>query len=1054
VAEPPAIDFSTASGETLVRALLDEGTLARAHYELRRRADPDCPETSSDFVRQNRDPEVVVCPQGADRPPVYLVLYESGYEYVDFDRYVIGNPIELFPDLRTSRLGRLAKRNDLSIDAFTAKGTVVRPFEGNNVLERGIIADLNGDGLVERASFEEYGLDRGEVADVLEVSKVLEQTVPVFAVVFNWGDEADWDYAFTDRDHDGLVEIELGPRTERGIQGQVVFRWDRAKQAYLGPAGSGGAHFRVIDGDHVWDELKRLEAEGLTFPKAEKARSPSLSQPYRYRSLRGLTNEELLRYMDRGRSHSDAEYEDIAPIHAPDSFWNLPAKQAALEMANANRTDECRQEVPMVIDDRDGKTPSGVCALHFAWTDLSCEDHYVDHCFLRVSPDASYFAFGHSWDDGDAFCFDASLRKPAYDLRFCSLKFGDAEHLAHVIWWLNRVRTPPHVDRRSLGGCSADGEGAVRFVDAYGNVRSELVGTVSALPGAATSDGAYTPTVCLALVHHLLNVVLPLRLGADWSKFELKHTETVLQGNAVAQQYEPDEMERLKSQAARILALFSLDQTRISHPMVRRAAAAAGDFCFLELAPRLRDIQARFPAPAAAVPTEQTFEDRIETLEEEREDTEWASTAYEELSIAIHQVEQQFLVFRLGMCDRRASEDLRAAIAIALRKFSAAGDSDTLQRWATSTDRGRDWALDRLSATDRGAYVTALRWWVMNARNGDDRRGVFQALAEAAPEVATRLLAELPAPILGQVQTPLEKALALADDGPRVAALTEILCSSHCTSYQRRRAVDSLVPQGDPLKFSAEGINASLVSAVTGESNAFTCARMCLALVQRTGAEHFDLVARCYEGMAKPDVGMWYVADDHLLPALVHAAQIGGEAPQRKLAAMLHRRLKSSYGGIDHLVWAAWAADLRELRPDIERIATSAPSDTEGIAGGYVFASSAPEAPSVSGRYHMARKLAALWNEEDALTRAKLLLALGFHEAYYFVEAEGYPDRDVRMKTELTQLSTTLSSEQKRQIAAFLAWYEQMHITSEREPCYRERRQKLAKLARRTMGVP
>ena len=42
--------------------------------------------------------------------------------------------------------------------AFAADGKPLTPFGGDNVLDGGIIADINGDGLVERVSYTNHSL--------------------------------------------------------------------------------------------------------------------------------------------------------------------------------------------------------------------------------------------------------------------------------------------------------------------------------------------------------------------------------------------------------------------------------------------------------------------------------------------------------------------------------------------------------------------------------------------------------------------------------------------------------------------------------------------------------------------------------------------------------------------------------------------------------------------------------------------------------------------------------------------------------------------------------
>jgi len=135
---------------------------------------------------------------------------------------------------------------------------------------------------------------------------------------------------------------------------------------------------------------------------------------------------------------------------------------------------------------------------------------------------------------------------------------------------------------------------------------------------------------------------------------------------------------------------------------------------------------------------------------------------------------------------------------------------------------------------------------------------------------------------------------------------------------------------------------------------------------------------------------------------------------------------------------------------------------------------SANDPAEIPDRYHLARKIAAVWNEEEPVARAKLLLAWGFHDVQHVViprevsragdsmsAADDYwsarsrrAERSVRMKAELERLANTLSAEHKRDVVAFIDWYERTHIVTEDNGCLREWRERFAGLARRMLAKP
>ena len=226
--------------------------------------------------------EVIVCPQGKGEKPIYMVLTEFDLPNTStnhrFSGYPVEKPEELFgpppeyPEEPIPPHGKLDKRGNLVIYAFTAEGKGLSPFGGNNMLDAGIIADMNGDGVVERADMVNYGVGGVAHAMVLEVCTAAEQPRPLLRVLYNWGPKNDWDYQFADRDGDGRIEIEFGPVIAPDVvKPKVAFAWDKAKGGYIAAPGGENAHLRVLpwtDYDHepIWRQLEQFKKQKLTFP--------------------------------------------------------------------------------------------------------------------------------------------------------------------------------------------------------------------------------------------------------------------------------------------------------------------------------------------------------------------------------------------------------------------------------------------------------------------------------------------------------------------------------------------------------------------------------------------------------------------------------------------------------------------------------------------------------------------------------------------------------------------------------------------------------------------
>ena len=268
------------SGPELIRRLSDAKSRVAAFRELALRSGEGRSEKMNSA-------EVIVCPQGMDEKPIYIVLtrgdvadagggswftgWSSGYR-VEKPEELFGPPPE-YPERPIPPHGRLDRRGGLIIYAFTADGKQLTPFGGDNMLDAGIIADMNGDGRVERADMMNCFIWGVAHAMVVEVCTAAEHPRPLLRVLYNWGSKNDWDYQFADHDGDGRIEIEFGPVIAADVvKPKVVFAWDKAKDGYTAARGGHSPHLRVLPwtdyNDHkiLWRQLGQFKREKLTFP--------------------------------------------------------------------------------------------------------------------------------------------------------------------------------------------------------------------------------------------------------------------------------------------------------------------------------------------------------------------------------------------------------------------------------------------------------------------------------------------------------------------------------------------------------------------------------------------------------------------------------------------------------------------------------------------------------------------------------------------------------------------------------------------------------------------
>ena len=680
------LDLTGVTGQVLIQKLLDTNSCSSAFYELWRRNARDKDVDYEAFLEKHYDPEVVLCPQGNEKPPIYVVLYGflSKETFSAQEDYEIPNQSELFPP--SGGHGRERNWKMPAIEVFTSEGERITPFGGNNCLEEsGIMADINGDGFVERADHTTYGVDGVRNVDVLHISVVTPEPQPLLSVLYNWGED-EWAYQFADPNKDGVLHVELGPKVPEGIKPKLVYTWDKDKKAYSGPAGKAGDHFRRLDFAQT-DVFKGLKKANLVFPKdsdfvdehgtqddpwakrGQKKPSPKdLSKPYHYASLKGLSNEYIVRYMGEGKNMSELEWENVIKTHVPTNFWTLDPKSAAFATADENRYPDHRKRFRLAVDDRDGQKPPDTCSMSFTYVSDKSYNAVDCHCFLRVDPKRSYLAYARSWAGGMVF-YNVVHDQPAFDFRLCEMTYEEARHFAHTVWWLNRVRSLCLASSEGSGWMSstADGTGSLSFRKEGGDILVKLNGTIWAGHVSERWRADFNPEVCLNLTSFLIASALTDHLGERWSRFEPKHSQDILARQTSAPQYEQDEMKNIQTLTETFLDMFSPDQTSISFAIVRESARAAGSFVYTNLSAKLADIQARLPTVSVPKRTKADIEAEINQLDAVKpDDRGWKNAMTRRM--ALH---KELIAFYhdTGADDVQA---LRDSITLSMKKLKCA----------------------------------------------------------------------------------------------------------------------------------------------------------------------------------------------------------------------------------------------------------------------------------------------------------------------------------------------------------------------------------------------
>jgi hypothetical protein len=758
---------------------------------------------------------------------------------------------------------------------------------------------------------------------------------------------------------------------------------------------------------------------GLGFTRALAEAAPATpaalrGERYHYSSLKGATDAELLRFMARGKSEFDREHEAKIKNRLPDDFWTMDARRAALALIKANRTAAHRAGYEIAIDDRDIAKPPARCTITFSDSSSRCYNAVDAQYFLRVDPGESYLAFARSWAGGVVF-YSAVHDQPAFDLRFCPLRYEDARKIADAIWWLDRARSRSVLgdSQHGLSSSTADGHGKLTLrVD--GRPLIERSDTLWAGYLSERWGGDHNHESFLNFAAYLIADALPARLGNDWSRFEQKHSQNTLARQTSAPVYTDAERKRLRDLGECFLDWFTPGQDRISFAIVAEAAKLAASFALDSTAERLRAIESALPPPG---PKKRSYEEvsaerdklpypfEIQDREKRKEIEQRRAALDAEIDSILHDSETGSV------------EQLRRVTALALRQLAAVNNGEQLHAWAISKTDGQQWAFQRLAQIDRKRYADALDSLV---RQSDDRwaRQFFAELTQIDPARASAIARDLPPDKKDALAISafllLSEAESVPDEAKRVATIIRIMHDPKSGWEERGRAIELLVPTDAPLRYPGREVDEALLNLFEpGQSDNvinFSLERACRALALRGRTDLFDRIFAQLEAGNSPHIY------HGVLGALTHLTQADPARFDPRLLAILKPHLLQTNKQMTEIFWAIWSADLRELQPDLERLATHSPDEYEDRKAHSYGGGASP----VSGPFHLARKIVGLWSETDALTRARLLIGLAVTDSYTFV-GEPTPERLTRMKVEMSRTGAELSAEEKGQLAAFLA---------------------------------
>ena len=300
---------------------------------------------------------------------------------------------------------------------------------------------------------------------------------------------------------------------------------------------------------------------------------------------------------------------------------------------------------------------------------------------------------------------------------------------------------------------------------------------------------------------------------------------------------------------------------------------------------------------------------------------------------------------------------LRLECNKALKKFSLLASPEKLLELACSTEGEAKWALHSLQKNYQAEYIKALHWWLDNS-DGEKLLQVFNELKRHSPKAAEKLILNPPEKLRVNLDLYHPQISITGSIENNLPPFRRIILNPMERIGKRIKAINILVPEEQPLRFPSNEIDILLSNLFQLEADEH--------ISRMTEVAATALAKRQYPAASEPianrlakesDNSAWH---NHLdcLAALARSNK------QRKLVKrLIEDNLSLPDRRTRRLFVTIYTADLRSLRSRLENLSTSGPNDYGARNHGE---------RKIFERYHKARHVVSIWNEEDPLTRCKL----------------------------------------------------------------------------------
>lgn len=996
--------------------LLVPDTQLRAYFELAAEND----EPFEQFVKEHQNLRVLRCPQRGLSRPLYIISYtlSSLDDEPSSDDYQVPRPQELFFQSRAFHPSSAERLTDRVVEVFHQNGSPSEVFDADNLIQDGCLIDINGDKLIERVEADSVWVEgtSSQTTDILSIRTVEKNPRTLLRVILNWHprdsdtflNSYTWDLRGSAEE--GWDVVLFPDAKPSDIQAR--FRWNAQNRKFEGPAGGVGQHFAVLPNDEAAAELELkhwASRGGLGYPvvsasdeTAGRVNAPRPPPPraYEKQSRQSLSDAELFEFMGPGRDRFSYAAEHAQRIEAPKDFWTLPPKKAALAMAEMNRSGPNAMRYQLAIDDRDGRQPPPKGRLLLRHQSSGCYD-FRDWTFLiSIEPGNCWLAHARSASTGAAY-YDALDDSVEYFFDWRPLSDEVATHLAHTIWWLDRVRSydrwRTHNSGFEMSFSTADGSATVTYTADNGGTSMNLEGGVySGHQDDTLADrwrGKYNHVVATNLICHLIESELPKQWGFTGDFLHIDHFGRYDSRSADVKAL------AMKRRHASILSFLEKLVPLASElpPDLLQMALEAGGQDGLPIHDALDAVATQLKAPS---------KDEIERDQLWQRLTPSQRSDYLGDSPETHRLRELTEKLKADF-----SASLRRSIPLVRRQLAERNNVPTLAEWAKSKDAGAYWALGRLKELDQTEYLSGIESLILDADPKLYAKwaiSIYKTITKLDPTAAVRIKDQA-TPELRQIFEPYAPDGKLSPQ--EVDALLAFVAANNNldTKEAVNASIDRLVPPDDPMRYPTKLIDDALARKLRRPSDDWfgTADHAGIALMRRDDAIQYwvDLIAYCAQ------TSSWNTA------CVDQLCQLALKTEDRKYLTELEKitlpHLHSTTHSLRPWLISIYNLNLRNTDKRLRQIATKDGIDVESDSA-YVYGG---QERNINGRYHLPRQILAVWDEPDPTTRTKLRVAWIAHD---YVTS----DDSLLLKNLMTEIrqSITDGSADRGKVSEFIEW--------------------------------